>query len=156
MPVTELFAVNAFVCVMPSGPLSHPPPMALAPVPAAMADPDPAPRGVIANPPKEAPPSVSVYSVSGAYFPEAGRAGEKLREYAPAPDAKVPWEGLEVAPPPGVPDTHTPVPAPLSYACAVEARAARAGKRRKARAMMDTMVVVAMVRAMVTTVATTR
>ena len=133
MPVTELFAAVASMCVMPSGPLSHPPPMALAPVPAAMADPDPAPRGVIANPPKEAPPSVSVYSVSGTYFPEVGRAGEKLREYAPAPDAKVPWVEVEVAPPPGVPDTHTPVPAPVLYACAV---AARAGKRRKARVVI--------------------
>ena len=133
MPVTEFFAARAFVCVMPSGPLSHPPPMALASVPAAMADPDPAPRGVIANPPKEAPPSVSVYSVPGAYFPEAGRAGEKLREYAPAPDAKVPWEEVEVAPPPGVPDAHTERPAPLLYACAV---AARAGKRRKARVVI--------------------
>ena len=139
MPVTELFAAMAFVCVMPSGPLSHPPPMALAPVPAAMADPDPAPRGVIANPPKEAPPSVSVYSVSGAYFPEAGRAGEKLREYAPAPDAKVPWVEVEVAPPPGVPDSHTKRPAPVLYACAVEARAARAGKRRKARVVIGIM-----------------
>jgi hypothetical protein len=54
-----------------------------------MAEPDPAPSGVIANPPKATSPvflSVNVYSVLGVYCPkkeevlEEPRAGEKDRE----------------------------------------------------------------------------
>jgi hypothetical protein len=58
-----------------------------------MAEPDPAPSGVIANPPKGVSSpllplfvSVNMYSVPGVYLPEkeevlaAARAGEKDRE----------------------------------------------------------------------------